>query len=233
VVEAMEPATGVARVIPAGFDAYARVLHPLPDGQRWASAAPEYLEPGGERYRYPFPDIVSDVEGDLGEAGVDLLAKVLGAATATPTECHYGLWAGWGELNPGSVTVASSSKGLLGGLRAKREVKAMEETVRRAQAEVSAFVGSCPVQPWWGGRDMLLFDGPVEAVVSIGASAPIDGQIYRRRCPQWWWPEDHHWFVATEIDYPWTYVGGPAGLIHEIIEDTGLEGVEVSPADRW
>jgi hypothetical protein len=223
----------VARVIPAGFAAYARVLHPLVDGQRWASSAPDYLEPGDERYRYPFPENVSEVEGDLGEAAVDLLAKILGSGTTTPLECHYALWAGWGDLNPGAVTVASASKGLLGGLRAKRELKAMEESIRRAQAEVSAFVASCPVQPWWGGRDMLLFDGPVEAVVSIGASAPIDGQIYRRRSPQWWWPDDRAWFVATEIDYPWTYVAGPAGLIREIVEDTGLEAVTVSPTDRW
>lgn len=229
----MEPATGVARVIPAGFDAYARVLHPLADGPRWEAVAPEYLETGEGRYRHPFPDAVSEVEGDLGESGVDLLAKVLGAATATSQACHYALWAGWGELNPGAVTVASSSRGLLGGLRARREQKAMEDTIRTAQAAVTAFVEACPVQPWWGGRDMLLFDGPIEAVVSIGASAPIDGQIYRRRGPQWWWPEDRAWFVATEIDYPWTYVAGPAALIHEIVEDTGLEARPVTPRHRW
>jgi hypothetical protein len=37
--------------------------------------------------------------------------------------------------------------------------------------------------------------------------------------------------VATEIDLPWTYVGGPAGLIDRILADEGIEALPADPAD--
>ena len=37
--------------------------------------------------------------------------------------------------------------------------------------------------------------------------------------PNLWWPEDRLWCVASEIDLAWTYVGGPTGLIENVIAD--------------
>lgn len=103
---------------------------------------------------------------------------------------------------------------------------------RRWEAPLYAFVASCAVQPWWGGRDMLLFDGPLQRVAAIG-TLPLFAERLRRRSPQWWWPEDRQWFVATEIDYPWSYVGGEASLIDALIGDTNLEAVRADPSWRW
>ena len=43
---------------------------------------------------------------------------------------------------------------------------------------------------------MRLFDGPIDAVVSIGSPGWALGEI-RCRGPQWWWPEDRSWFVGS------------------------------------
>ena len=112
----------------------------------------------------------------------------------------------------------------------------MEETVRRAQAEVYR-LRRRRARSSRGGAAGTCSSSTAPSRRSSRSAHPHPSMapIYRRRCPQWWWPEDRRWFVATEIDYPWTYVGGPAGLIHEIVEDTGLEGVEVArpTAGEW
>ena len=40
-----------------------------------------------------------------------------------------------------------------------------------------------------------------------------------------WWPQDRAWFVAIEIDLAWTYVGGPAGLIGQLLAETRIEAL--------
>lgn len=107
-----------------------------------------------------------------------------------------------------------------------------ESTPPRNDESFSAFVEACAVQPWWGGRDMLLFDGPIEHVTAIGSPSPFDGSL-QRRGPQWWWPADKAWFVATEIDYPWSYLAGFTTLIDTIVGDQAIEAVRVSHADTW
>ncbi len=234
-IESMTGKEGIALVIPEGFDAYLRVLHPLKNGQRWAAVAPDYLQPGVEPYPYPFPDAVLHVEGDMGALLVDTLVRVLAAATTSEQQCHYGLWVGWGELHQhshGPLYARRSWARPVAALRSGRDRRRSERARRRAEAALYAFVEACAVQPWWGGRDMLLFDGPLEAVTTIGSPSPF-GEGIRRRGPQWWWPADRRWFVATEIDYPWTYVAGPTGLIDAVAEDSTLEAVPVRHSDRW
>ena len=95
-----------------------------------------------------------------------------------------------------------------------------------------AFLAACPVQRWWGGRDMRLFDGPIDAVVSIGSPGWSLGEI-RRRGPQWWWPEDRSWFVGSEIDHPWSYLAGSTDLIDAVHADSRIETVVVDVTDAW
>ena len=44
-----------------------------------------------------------------------------------------------------------------------------------------------------------------------------------------WWPQDRAWFVATEIDLAWTYVGGPTGLIGQLLAETRIEARPAAP----
>lgn len=68
-------------------------------------------------------------------------------------------------------------------------------------------------------RSYLLFHGPVD--VALGS--PFDGRP--NQSPNIWWPTDRTWFVATEIDFPWTYVGGSEELIERILTDEHIEAI--------
>jgi hypothetical protein len=63
------------------------------------------------------------------------------------------------------------------------------------------------------GREYLLFTGPLAL-----AAGHMDG-------PNLWWPDDRSWCVASEIDFPYTYVGGSKKLIDEILADPSLEAL--------
>jgi len=47
-----------------------------------------------------------------------------------------------------------------------------------------------------------------------------------------WWPQDRAWFVASEIDLAWTYVGGPAGPISQLLAETRIEALPAAPDDE-
>jgi hypothetical protein len=66
-------------------------------------------------------------------------------------------------------------------------------------------------------REMFLFNGTIDDVLK----SPVD-PLHGYRSPNLWWPEDRSWCVATEIDFPWTYIGGSAECI-------ALEVLPMSP----
>jgi hypothetical protein len=41
------------------------------------------------------------------------------------------------------------------------------------------------------------------------------------------WPADHAWFVATEIDHPWTGIGGSEALIQDLLDADRLNVTRV------
>ena len=65
-----------------------------------------------------------------------------------------------------------------------------------------------------------------------GAIRPGIGQ-HRRQSdfPSFWWPDDHAWFVSTDIDSVSTYVGGPDELVTALLADDVLEVFEASLTD--
>jgi hypothetical protein len=75
-------------------------------------------------------------------------------------------------------------------------------------------------------RDYLLYQGPAEAVVTL---AGLDGAW--GQSPNIWWPADRAWCVATAIDLPWTYVGGPRGLIDAILAEDRIEALPAALDD--
>jgi hypothetical protein len=107
----------VTSVVPSGFEAYTRVLHPLDPparGQqagRWVDVAswsgielalgidfpditlPEH-EPSGVE---PWPGQVPQV-GTLHPADADALAAVLARHTSTPDRCWFCTWEAWGSV---------------------------------------------------------------------------------------------------------------------------------------
>jgi hypothetical protein len=69
-------------------------------------------------------------------------------------------------------------------------------------------------------RAYYLFRRPIDAVTSLTIGT-------FRHPPNLWWPEDHAWCVATEIDLGETYVAASAVCVQQVVADAGIEAFEV------
>jgi hypothetical protein len=196
----------VASVVPTGFPAYARVLHPTSDEDgapaRWADAA---AATGRTVHPLVQWEAVSTVvrdgrarpgwdgeEPDAGNLDPDVLAAlldVLAGHTATPQECWFCLWEGWG--------------GIVG-----------EPDQPRVQVP---------------GRELLLFTGPLPAAARTGSRVAMD--LFVPQSPNLFWPRDHAWCVGTEVDLDSTLVAGSAALVDAVLACPALEAWPVGPED--
>ena len=79
-------------------------------------------------------------------------------------------------------------------------------------------------------RDYLLFRGPLSQAAQWGAADLVPGMPRELNSPNLMWPVDRAWFVATEIDLPWTGIAGTAGLIDDLLAATGLDVEIVEPS---
>jgi hypothetical protein len=72
-------------------------------------------------------------------------------------------------------------------------------------------------------RDYLLYRGPIEAAGTTALFGEWD------QSPNLWWPADESWCVASEIDLPWTYVGGTKDMVERLVMDNRIEAFAVRP----
>jgi hypothetical protein len=70
-------------------------------------------------------------------------------------------------------------------------------------------------------RPMWLFSGSIHAWEARRESELWD------RSASLWWPEDHAWCVATDVDLMTTYVGGSDACVEALIADQELEALRV------
>jgi hypothetical protein len=49
------------------------------------------------------------------------------------------------------------------------------------------------------------------------------------RSPNLWWPQDHAWCVATEVDLKTTYIGADHSCAQDVISLPGVEAATVAP----
>jgi hypothetical protein len=83
------------------------------------------------------------------------------------------------------------------------------------------------------GTNMLLAHGRLDAVAAAsfsdaGARPPLSE---RYRSPNFWWPDDRAWCVATDVDFDSTYLGASAECVAAVISDPRLEAMRV-PANQ-
>jgi hypothetical protein len=242
--------SGVAGLVPAGYDAYARLLHPAwPAGE--AVADDRELEPlpwkevakiSGRRMhpRVQFDDLVGtgrgearEYEPDVGELPPALLfalCEVLAEHTQTPERCWFCLWDGWGWI------AGSPSAGV---------IVTSEAASGRAVDVPPAFPSEIINGPRVSlpGRDYILFEGPLDGANELGwhhgellsAAYPeldFDPEDFELQSPNLFWPRDRSWFVATEIDLDSTYVGGSQHLVGALLKDPRFEAWPTQLDDR-
>ena len=75
-------------------------------------------------------------------------------------------------------------------------------------------------------RTLLAYTGPLDAVLEFADAGKIP------QVPNLWWPADRAWFVATEIDFMYTYVGGTEACISRILNNSELETFPAFLDDR-
>ena len=75
-----------------------------------------------------------------------------------------------------------------------------------------------------GYREWLLFTGPLEAV---GFQFFLRGEITANVV----WPVGRAWFLATEIDFDTTYIGGSEALIQDLLKADELDARLALPDD--
>ena len=72
-------------------------------------------------------------------------------------------------------------------------------------------------------RSYLLFRGPLGEAGRWGAADLAPGHRRPINSPNLMWPFDRAWFVASEIDVPWTGMAGSSELLEELMADSVLD----------
>jgi hypothetical protein len=189
----------VATLVPAGYPAYARILHRAgtTDGRfvRWreiarttgreVGASTQFQEivgwePDAEHQSPPGPWRQPD-PGSLLPSECAAVAEVLTLHTTTPADCWFCVWEGYGS----AWTVLNR----------------LAETAPRVALE---------------HRNCLLFRGPVTAATAFRSEPWFQS-------PTLWWPADRAWCVASELDIYSTYVAATTAAVRALIEHPELE----------
>jgi hypothetical protein len=79
------------------------------------------------------------------------------------------------------------------------------------------------------GRDYLLLAGSLAAAPQLGWTDPY-GFVFPQSS-NLFWPQDHAWCVASEIDLFCTLVAGSDELAGALVDDPRLEAWRVQPDD--
>ena len=214
-------AVDVGSVIPEGFDAYVRLLHPAFRDEGGDHVLVSWSEIATANGRTVHPEMqwphISGVWEHSGESAPGLwdrepdvgtlprtyaaiLSDLLARHTATPDQVWFCVWEGWGGLRFHPVG------------RAQLTSKPLRRPRPRVQLPKQAPRVKLP------NRAYYLLSGPIGAVNESMVEPPfwVSANI--------WWPDDRKWCVATEIDFAWTYVGGSEALLETLIQHS-LEGV--------
>lgn len=208
----------VGALVPGGYEAYSRVLNPARTAAnrplRWSAV----VEWSGQVYHplMSFEGISAPADGHgsgirpweddpehgrLDEGVAWKLAAFLLRFTETSHLCYFGVWDGYGQYSGGTAMLAAD--GRVRRLGTPRDI-------RRAERVKGV------------GRDYLLYEGRPEDILGFY-------HHFLSEPPNIWWPADHAWFVATDIDLDSTYVGASRECIAALLEHPVLEAV---PADR-
>jgi hypothetical protein len=222
--------SAVTAVVPDGFPAYVRILHPARGtaGQpvRWAEVA---AWSGRTMHRLAqFHAIGRPVDpaaagpppwdgepppaGNLPAELLQVLCATLADHTGTAASCWFCLWDGYGWLH-GSPAVGVLSRG---GHAPPVPPALPPEVLHGPRVRL----------PY---RDHLLFAGPLAAARELGWTDPY-GSFFPQS-PNLFWPRDRAWCVASEIDLFCTLVGGSEALVQALLGDPRLEAWRVQPGD--
>jgi len=231
--------SGVAAIVPSGFPAYVRILHPAlgRNGEhvRWDAVAARSsrimhrlaqfhaivssrtpAKPGSVPW-----DGVDPPQGNLPAELLRALCAILAGHTSTCAACWFCVWEGYGWLH-GSTAVAAATNNR-GGRQFSNAVSGLNALAAPVfPPEVHAPTVNLPK------RGYFLLEGPLDAATDLGWTV---GDAFFPQSPNLFWPQDHAWCVASEIDLFCTLVAGSQVMVEELVADSRLEAWRVEPDD--
>ena len=236
-------------LVPEGFEAYVRVLHPAlvdvleSDENRWATWRETAEKHGKDLHpEVHWEDLVGHLDGDgeSGEPWPELGSlpgrehrRVAAIAARHTTADRYWLawWDGYG-IGPREERLVRRSLWFAEWLKERLPMPVplprplFWERHRVAPHE-------SPSQPAYLPEGTPLFERPGRHYGLTYSSNPLAEATWAGRpiniSPQLWWPDDRRWIVATEIDLVSTYIACSAQLADELIAGDQLEAIRVEP----
>jgi hypothetical protein len=212
--------------LPAGYETYLRVFHPVRAGGQGAAMSWRQVCEGSGATWHPamqWSGIVGDLdgspaEGTLGEDGWAELAR----AISGDQEITAGLWIGYGNIAapgswPSSIGTLTSSRG--GG---------------KAAAHPPGVITGFDVDIRWAPvlelpyREYALFTGTLATLTEPGWRRESGWAYFWDQTLNLAWPADRSWFVASEIDLDSTLIGADAAVAQRILASS-LEVAVIGP----
>ncbi len=246
----------VGGVAGTGFEAYARILHPVPahrgdEQARWpwcevARRVGATMHPLVQWNRFAalhqgrdFDDGWAVGQVPEGFLDLDLLAVLVGhlsGATSTPGDLVVGFWEGSGDLHGAARPYVAAGSGLLGWVL---RVSHGRFAGRRAHVERDQRTGPTPELRAalasghflaWPEREMILFATSADELADPRwVEDPGLGVASGtdELSPQLIWPRGREWVVASEIDWDSKIVAGSRTLVDAVLGDDRLEAYAI------
>lgn len=147
--------------------------------------------------------------GEMDIKTLDALCEVLASHTADPDQCLFGLCEIQGWLDSISTTHVPSL---------------LELPMGRNYAILTGPLSAIDqlIRDWGNSLELTFSSGTVETPPHQDA-APLR----QREAPNLIWPSDHSWFVASEVDFDSTLIGGSATLIDAVLKCPALEAMPI------
>ncbi len=229
----VENAVLVGEIVPSGFEAYARIFHPgrrvfghsieQTVALRWSEIASERaktihpemqieaLIDAPDAFDYDHWKAISTGGGEwlpphkwLEETEALALAELLRPHSESTADAWFMLWDGYGDLGPG---IDGIPRGVIHLIRTGPPVRAEW------------------VEGTWALRHYLMMRGPLDSL--------SDWFGWRMEGPNYWWPDDRAWIVATEIDGFSTSVGGSQECADAVLNSPLLEALPSALGHRF
>jgi len=141
---------------------------------------------------------------------VQTIADVAGGYTTTPSKAWFATWEGYGWLSTSSIFFPRGTVGLAA-WRQRRAIRRLErqEVQHRSRLALDLSQFAMLELPQ---RHYFLLTGTVAAASTF--HSPWDQSTFH--APDLWWPQDAAWFVASDTDLSWLYIGGSVALTHAL-----------------
>lgn len=226
----------VGFVVPAGFEAYARVLHPADrDGQDvpWATVAEECgttLHPEAQWHRISGhrdldprgvgPEPVGwfgdePAVGRLDRHLTEALAEVLSRHTSAPGRTFVAFWVGYGLWPRSWFGLPTTHRPVRESYLFQRPLDEVVTLCAEAPAVAYALGTPTGTAVAWSSDGRSWTPTPDEQFAGIAA--------HQWQSPSAWWPADHAWATSNDTDLDSTLVGGTRALVDDLLADDRLE----------